>query len=184
MEVVSEVPQLLAESNRIPSAHSAWPVVLVIWVCSILLATKNGMRVSAGRPRDDGRIFGVGAYPSLRWWREGERGADGWNGDGFLAGQCGVETGLDGRISGEDLGREKWRTMAATSSSGSESRFPRDSDRMPQARWHEQWSWNLPIIVAATELSRCSVEPASLRFYCKSNRLETQQNTTNKLCRV
>ena len=66
IEVVSEVSQSLAGSNRILSVNSAWSVVLVIWVCSIRLATKNGMRVSAARPRDDGRIFGVGAYPSLR----------------------------------------------------------------------------------------------------------------------
>ena len=61
LQIFSGLPQWLAGSNRITPAHSARSGVLVILVSSIRLATKNGMRGSAGWPRDDVRFFGVGA---------------------------------------------------------------------------------------------------------------------------
>jgi len=82
--------------------------VLVIFVGSIRLATKNGTRDSAGRPRDDGRNLGYG----ICRFGGGDRAKAGRLveiGTHFWPGKTGWKLASMGGLSEEDLGREKCR---------------------------------------------------------------------------
>ncbi len=70
----------------------------------------------------------------------GERAKEGRLGETgtrFLRGNSGSKLASMGGHSGEGLGGENRRAMAATIWSGSGSRFPRDGHRMPDSRWQE-----------------------------------------------
>ena len=112
--------------------------------------------------------------PSHRWWRKSKRGSAGWSEATSFGGAILVRNGPRLQAIQKGAWVEKragqWPSLFSAKVVGD---FPRDEDLMPHARWHERWSCPPPILVATAELSRCSVEPASLRFHCESNRLET-----------